>query len=130
MVAEACRTGDYILVVDDEADIQSALKVALEWKGYRVITASDGKEALDILSQVLLPCLILLDLMMPVMSGWEFSETIRADKKLSTIPIVVVSAYTDRVGEVGAQDAIRKPVDLNTLFSLVKKYCSGQTQGS
>jgi CheY-like chemotaxis protein len=130
MAAETRRTGNYILVVEDEVDIQLALKEALEWQGYHVITASNGNEALDTLSRVLLPCVILLDLMMPVMNGWEFSKTLRADEKLSTIPIVVVSAYTDRASEIGAQEAIGKPVNLNTLYSLVKKYCGGQSQAS
>jgi CheY-like chemotaxis protein len=115
-------------VVEDEVEIQLALKEALEWEGYHVITASNGNEALDTISRVLPPCLILLDLMMPVMDGWEFSETLRADQELSTIPIVVVSAYTDRACEIGALEAIGKPVNLETLFSLVKKYCGGQSQ--
>jgi CheY-like chemotaxis protein len=128
MTSQARRTGHYILVVEDEVEIQLALKEALEWEGYRVITASNGNEALDTISRVLPPCVILLDLMMPVMDGWEFSETLRADEELSTIPIVVVSAYTDRAVEIGAQEAIGKPVNLSTLFSLVKKYCGGQSQ--
>jgi two-component system response regulator MprA len=130
MAAQACGTSNYILVVEDEVEIQLALKEALEWEGYPVITASNGSEALDTLSRVLHPCVILLDLMMPGMNGWEFSETVRADERLSTIPIVVVSAYTDRAYEIGAQEAIRKPVNLNNLFSLVKKYCGGQPHES
>jgi CheY-like chemotaxis protein len=129
-MASAEGTCKQILVVEDEADIRLALKEALEWKGYRVVTASNGIEALDTLSRILRPCLILLDLMMPVMNGWEFSETLRADKNFASIPIVVVSAYKDRGCEIGAQGIIMKPVDLNILFSLVKKYCGEQAQAS
>ena len=128
MAVQSDRICDHILVVDDEADIRLALKEALEWQGYRVVTASNGREALDLLSRILLPCLILLDLTMPVMNGWEFSETLRTDKKFASIPIIVVTAYTDRVGEIGAQGTIRKPIDLNILFRLVTKYCGEQAQ--
>ena len=130
MAPQAERTCQHILVIEDEADIRLALKEALEWQGYRVVTASNGREALDLLSRILLPCLILLDLMMPVMNGWEFSETLRTDKKFASIPIIVVTAYTGRVGEIGAQETIRKPIDLNILFRLVTKYCGEQARAA
>jgi CheY-like chemotaxis protein len=69
------------------------------------------------------PCLILLDLMMPVMNGWEFVLELQKDMKLSMNPIVIVTAFAENAGGILAEDVIRKPVDLNQLFAVIHKYC-------
>jgi CheY-like chemotaxis protein len=91
-----------VLVVEDEDVIRETFGLALELEGYKVFTAANGKEALDLLSKIPAPCLILLDLMMPVMNGWEFIEAVQKDASLSTIPVVVVTAYGDQAKKIQA----------------------------
>ena len=112
-----------ILVVEDNKEIQDSLKMALEVEGYNVFTADNGKEAIERLRKMPTPCVILLDLMMPVMNGWEFVEAISKDIMLSTIPIVVVSAFGDKNGTPKTSDYIQKPIDLDALLDTVCKHC-------
>jgi CheY-like chemotaxis protein len=115
-----------ILLVDDEPDIRASLKDVLESEGYRVVAASNGREALDRLHDMPRPCLILLDLMMPVMNGWEFAEALEADAGLSAIPIVIVTAFSREMErrKITTRDVLGKPVDLDRLSSVVKRFCS------
>ncbi|MEN9722290.1 MAG: hypothetical protein RJB38_276 [Pseudomonadota bacterium] len=116
-----CKT---ILVVEDDAAIRSTLKIALEMEGYHVITASQGQEALTLLPTIKTPCLILLDLMMPIMNGWEFAQAIRSDMVLAPIPIALVTAYSEEAATFsGAQALVKKPVDLDLLFEVVRRFC-------
>lgn len=112
-----------ILVVEDDKDIQDSLKLALEIEGYKVFIADNGKEAMEKLAKIPTPCLILLDLMMPVMNGWEFIEVISKDLMLSTIPIVVVSAFGDKKSLTKFDGYIPKPIDLSILLGAVCKHC-------
>lgn len=112
-----------ILVVEDNKEIQDSLKMALEVEGYNVFTADNGKEGIEILEKIPTPCLILLDLMMPVMNGWEFVEAISKDIMLSTIPVVVVSAFGDKKGTPKTDGYIAKPIDLDALLNTVCKHC-------
>ncbi len=112
-----------ILVIDDNPDIREALQSALEEEGYSTVGAANGREGLDRLEAMDRPCLILLDLMMPVMTGLEFLEALRAQDALAGIPVVIVSAY-DRLAErAGAHGFLRKPVDLDGLLHTVSQYC-------
>ena len=110
-----------VLVVEDEADIRETLRDVLEMEGYRVRCAENGQEALDVLSEMR-PKLILLDLMMPVMSGYELLKRLKESSDLSTIPVTVVSAIADRSG---LQDApvLKKPLDLDQLLNVVDAQC-------
>src|SRR3712207_6404701 len=95
----------HLLVVEDDQDIRETLQQALELEGYQVSTAGNGKEALDILHLAdppSRPHLILLDLMMPIMDGWEFLEKARSTNLLSGIPVVIVSAAGERARSVNA----------------------------
>jgi CheY-like chemotaxis protein len=116
-----------VLVVEDDADIRDTLRELLNLEGYQTLTASNGKEGLDLLRKVDHPCLILLDLMMPIMNGWEFLEAIEEGKgdTLTTIPIVIVSAAGDAARNVKDKAAgfIKKPVDLDRLIQTVNRYC-------
>jgi CheY-like chemotaxis protein len=112
-----------LLVIEDNKEIQDSLKMALEAEGYKVFTADNGKEGLEILEKIPTPCMILLDLMMPIMNGWEFVDAISKDLMLSTIPIVVVSAYGDKKGTPKTEDYIQKPIDLDALLNTVSKHC-------
>jgi CheY-like chemotaxis protein len=112
-----------ILLIDDESDIRTILKDALEWEGYRVYTAANGKEGMEILLEMPTPNLILLDLMMPVMNGWEFANALQTDLAYVDIPIVALSAFSDPEKKIRARGFINKPVDLDLLLGLVKEYC-------
>jgi CheY-like chemotaxis protein len=112
-----------VLIVEDDEGIREALKLTLEFDGYHVETAENGKEGLERLSTIKTPCLILLDLMMPVMDGWAFAEAMRKDMMLAAIPIVVVTAFADKAEAVGAARIIKKPVDTPLLLRFVREYC-------
>jgi two-component system response regulator MprA len=113
------------LVIDDDHDILLSLQDVLEVEGYRVITASSGREALECLRQGVRPELILLDLMMPGISGWAFRARQREDQELASIPVVVISGQglsAHDVAELGVAGYLPKPVDLDTLLSTVERF--------
>jgi CheY-like chemotaxis protein len=113
-----------VLVVDDDPDIRETLRFVLEDAGYPVYTAENGKEALAILaSQNRLPGLILLDLMMPVMSGEEMLKALKAVKALAQIPVTIVTASGAPMPPL-ATGLLKKPVDLDVLLRLVEKSCA------
>jgi CheY-like chemotaxis protein len=115
-----CNT---ILVVEDDEGIRESLQLMLEYSGYKVVTAANGKQGLERLSSIEQPCLILLDLMMPVMDGWAFAEVMKKDTALATIPIVVVTAFADNAQSIGASRIVKKPVDMDALLRFVSEYC-------
>jgi CheY-like chemotaxis protein len=119
-----CRT---ILVVEDDPDIREALAVALGSAGYEVATAANGRDGLAVLARVGRPCLILLDLMMPVMNGQEFLTTVRADQDAAEVPIVILSAYRTLAVNLSAQGFLQKPVDLGDLLGCAQRYCGPAT---
>jgi CheY-like chemotaxis protein len=113
-----------ILVVEDDKEIRESLKDVLEFEGYQTLTASNGKEAIDSLKLAPNPCLILLDLMMPVMNGWEFLKYRREFDTLATIPVAVVTAAGDgKTHGIEAQAIIKKPIDLDLLLKWVSQFC-------
>lgn len=113
-----------VLIVEDDADIRETLRQLLEMEGYEVQVATNGKEGLEALKTIQRPCLILLDLMMPVMNGWEFLQARQDDIFLATIPVVVVSAiHVDQAKNPGVTGFIKKPVDLEHLLTVVNQYC-------
>jgi CheY-like chemotaxis protein len=113
-----------ILVIEDDDDVREALAQLLEDEGYGVHAAHNGREGLQIASETALPRVIVLDLMMPVMSGWEFLAARRNDPRLRNVPVVVVSATGDpkRLGEVTA--FFRKPIDIRRLLQVVHEYAA------
>lgn len=116
-----------VLAVDDDYDVLLALQDVLEMEGYRVIPARSGREALDLLHRGLRPALILLDLMMPDVSGWEFLAEQRQDVELARIPVVVVSGQglsTREVASLGVAGYLKKPVDLDELLSTVSHFAA------
>ena len=112
-----------ILVVDDEEDILHFLELVLREKGYQVATASSGHEALT-RAQMEKPDLILLDIMMPQMDGWEVLKLLRVDDETSAIPVAMLSARTEAKDRVqglqeGAVDYICKPFSLQDLLAKI-----------
>ena len=117
----------HILLIEDEADLRETLKDLLELTGFEVETAANGREGLVKLETRSPPCLIMLDLMMPVMNGWQFLETLRKDPlhARASIPVVVVSAAVD-MAEIETQYACRalqKPVDIDRLLDMAQAHC-------
>lgn len=114
-----------ILLVEDEPDILKITAFRLKKAGYEVITAMDGEKGLE-LAEKEMPGLILLDLGLPVMDGYEVCRRLKADEKLKKIPVVVFSASTDKVKEateqIGADDYIVKPFEPEGLWEKVKKF--------
>ncbi len=113
-----------ILIVDDDFDIRDALAQILVEEGYEVQSAANGAEALDQLSVGPRPNVILLDLMMPVMSGWQFRAKQRADAVLADIPVVVITAdahVAERGGPLEVAGAVRKPIQLSELLTLIDR---------
>jgi CheY-like chemotaxis protein len=119
--------GEAIVVVEDDADTREALGDLLRLLGYTVATAENGRRALDLLRTMEdTPCLILLDIMMPIMNGWQFLEEQRADPKLSNIPVVVLSADVSasaRADEVAVAAFLNKPVNVGALSATVARHC-------
>lgn len=120
-----------ILVIDDDDDLRDTIIASLQIGGYQVAGARHGKEALAHLrNEAPLPCVILLDIMMPVMDGHAFRVEQLLDPRLCGIPIVVVTANADlsatdeRLKTVGA---LRKPVTLKQLFAVAKHHCGEPT---
>lgn len=125
-MSRCCRT---ILVVEDDPDIAESLSDVLESEGYVVVTAENGLEGLNCLRDIGKPCLIFLDLMMPVMSGGEFLAVLRRDQKYESVPVVVVSAWPREATQVSAQSQgfVKKPVALEALLETADRFCAVAT---
>lgn len=121
---KAPNTTQSVVLVEDDPDIREAICDILELEGYKVSAYENGKEALDHLHESPNPGLIILDLMMPVMNGFQFLKARSNDEALSDIPCFVVSAVGKRkeVMSEGAQGFLRKPVDANDILDLVKAH--------
>ena len=114
-----------VMVVEDDYAIRETLRELLEDEGYRVTPAANGAEALHHLRNDRAPGLILLDLMMPVMNGWEFRDAIRRDPALAEIPVVLLSADDELAQKAGAmrvQGYLSKPFQLQQLLLTVERY--------
>ncbi|NVJ02779.1 response regulator [Myxococcus sp. SDU36] len=112
-----------VLVVDDDADIREAVQDILSFEGYAVAQAANGQEALALLSgpHALRPCLILLDLMMPVMDGEEFVGRLQQEQRLAELPIILVTA-SGRAQLPGVRAILKKPFDMDVLLSAVGEH--------
>jgi CheY-like chemotaxis protein len=110
-----------VLVVEDDRDIREAVSAMLESEGYTVLTAENGEQALQILAKGQ-PCVVLLDLMMPIMNGWDFMRAVKTDHNLDDMPVVVVSAYSEKPAE-GVRRVLKKPLDVDKLLDAVAQYC-------
>ena len=116
-----------ILIVEDDADLRDSLADLLMEEGYQVAGASNGQEALDYLRHAAPPCLILLDLMMPVMNGWEFRAAQEQDPSLSSIPVIVVSGQgrmQRHSVDLHAVEFVDKPINVDQLLKAVIRACS------
>lgn len=112
-----------ILVVDDDSTIRETVAEALQLDGFNVETARNGAEALAAV-RVRPPSGILLDLMMPIMDGWQFLERCRASQLCNGVPVVVMSAYSklpEEASRLGVKGCIAKPFDLDVLLGAIER---------
>ena len=115
-----------VLVVDDELDLCETVQLVLELRGYEVVSFADGEVALAGLRAGVHPCLILLDIMMPRMNGFQFREEQVNDPDLRKIPVFVLTgagqSVLDKVAALGLE-ALRKPIQLEELLGVVERFC-------
>jgi CheY-like chemotaxis protein len=114
-----------ILLVEDDADVSDALAEILQLEGYEVALAFNGSEALGYLRQNPPPCVILLDLMMPIMDGYEFLNRRSGVPDLSAIPVFCISAGTmdERLRQLQTTHVFKKPLHLPTLLGAIRLTC-------
>jgi CheY-like chemotaxis protein len=115
-----------VLVIEDDPDLRQAMVAVLEACGYPAFGAANGRDALAVLHEGRRPGLIVLDLMMPVMDGWQFRIAQLRQDDLAAIPTVVCTARTDaevRALSMGAVACLCKPLDFDSLLDLVEAHC-------
>ena len=111
-----------VLLIEDDEDLRQSVRELLETNGYRVSCAANGVEALDALEELPeQPCLVLLDLMMPVMDGWSFLERVKEEEKWAGIPVVVSTSVPDRAPF--GRPVLAKPMNVNDILSTARTLC-------
>jgi CheY-like chemotaxis protein len=125
-VRAAVKTPARILLVEDDLSIRESIAELLEEEGYTVICAANGAEALERLEVESAPSLIVLDLMMPVMDGWQFRASQQSSPEHASIPVVVISAdgnARDKAQRLSAAGHLRKPISYEDLIAVVRRHC-------
>lgn len=115
-----------VMIVEDDDEIRELMAEMLADNGYTVVTARNGQEALSLLRSTPPPCILLLDLMMPVMDGWQLRAEMLADAELAKIPVVVVSGAADvqdTAASLRVERILTKPVKWPVLLSSVQGHC-------
>jgi CheY-like chemotaxis protein len=112
-----------VLVVEDERDLREMMRDALELNGYNVVTAEHGVDALAKLAGIESLCLVILDLLMPVMDGWDFVVKLRQQAGFALVPVVV---HTSAAGQApaGVTRVLQKPMLFDRLLSVVREFCA------
>jgi CheY-like chemotaxis protein len=114
-----------VLIVDDDYPLREALRNLMEEEGFRPLVACNGEEALEIIRREGAPFLILLDLMMPVMDGWQFQAALEKTPGLLTVPVIIISDHVESrviAGARGIRFFVRKPVAFSELMAYVTRY--------
>jgi CheY-like chemotaxis protein len=123
MATRSTKRGDIrVLLVDDDHDLREELADVLVDAGYAVVQAVDGREALARLESMPTPCVVLLDLMMPVMSGEEVLVEMRKRKALASVPVILMSAFHERAAQLcnQVQGLLEKPVRAHVVVETVE----------
>jgi len=111
-----------VLIVEDEEDLRELMRDALQLRGYCVVTADEGEDALRKIDDIGAPCVILLDLLMPGMNGWDFFAKVRERPELASVPVIVHSSASSRA-PAGVTRVVQKPLAFDRLVSIVGEYC-------
>jgi CheY-like chemotaxis protein len=123
--SSALRHATELLVVDDDDDLRDLLAQSLQERGYSVATAANGREALSRLQTAALPAIVLLDLNMPTMNGWQFCAAKNADEALKALPVIVLSAAASKDPDspyyLEVDEVIAKPIDIEELLSAIDR---------
>jgi CheY-like chemotaxis protein len=115
---------ELVMVVDDQQEARDFLRQILELEGFEVEGLANGAEALDYLNRSARPCVIILDLRMPVMNGPQFRTAMLKDPRLATIPVVVITALEPTAAAgLSAVRVFRKPIDVEALVGVVRQHC-------
>jgi DNA-binding response OmpR family regulator len=117
-----------ILIVEDDSSLREALAQVLSDEGYELLSARDGLEAVNCLKNGNRPDVILLDLSMPVVNGWEFRMFQKGDPELARIPVILITAggYSrEEVAWLEPSALVPKPVDLDVLLAVIRRFCAG-----
>jgi chemosensory pili system protein ChpA (sensor histidine kinase/response regulator) len=113
-----------VAIVEDDAEFRNMLRELLEEEQYQVIAVGNGAEALSALRDERVPNVILLDVSMPVMDGFDFLRYRNDDPKLSAVPVVLVTnAKPHERPTIGVNDVVRKPIDIDEILFAIKRYC-------
>ena len=125
---------DTVMIVEDDHDVLESMAEVLEDYDYHVVRAAHGQDALDQLrGDGEKPCVILLDIMMPVMDAFQFRAEQEVDPSISRVPVVILSAHAraqEAAAQMNAAAALEKPVKLDTLLQTVAKFCpNGRSTG-
>ncbi|HXM39018.1 MAG TPA: response regulator [Gemmatimonadales bacterium] len=114
-----------VAIIEDDAEFRNMLRELLEEEQYRVIAVANGAEALATLRGATMPNVILLDVSMPVMDGFDFLRHRNDDPQLSAVPVVLVTnAKPHERPTVGVNDVVRKPIDIDEILFAIKRYCA------
>lgn len=124
MTGTAASVPEHILVVEDDQDLRDSLCQALELEGYAAVSAENGQVALRHLATGAMPCVILLDLMMPVMDGWTFRQEMLKDPAWAAIPVIVMTAAAAaRAAAVSPEAILYKPLHMDRVVDAVQEHC-------
>jgi CheY-like chemotaxis protein len=119
-----------VLIVEDDHDLRESLRELISSEGYAALEAENGQVALDLLlgGKVAEPCLILLDLMMPELNGWEFLNILRQNDAIAAIPTIIVTAAAGVKMPKGSNKVIKKPINIIELIQAIETYCTPTCQ--
>jgi CheY-like chemotaxis protein len=113
-----------VAIIEDDAEFRTMLRELLEEEQYRVVALANGAEALEALRGDALPNVILLDVSMPVMDGFDFLRFRNEDPQLAAVPVVLVTnAKPHERPTIGVNDVVRKPIDIDEILFAIKRYC-------
>lgn len=114
-----------VAIIEDDSEFRTMLRDLLEEEQYRVVAVANGAEALEALRGEAIPNVILLDVAMPVMDGFDFLRFRNEDPQLSTVPVVLVTnARPHERPTIGVSDVVRKPIDIDEILFAIKRHCA------
>lgn len=123
--SEASTRRCLVAIIEDDSEFRNMLRELLEEERYRVVAMANGAEALETLRGETMPDVILLDVSMPIMDGFDFLRHRNADPRLATVPVVLVTnAKPHERPTVGVSDVVRKPIDIDEILFAIKRYCT------